>query len=144
MVRKGGFQLRNTDKALLVEYRMNIAEMEAADLGDKRQASRYNARARRIRCIAGRIEEKYPALKEEFYRLLFSDEGSVRIWAAHHMLEVMHYEGEQRAAALREIRCVAEQDASAQGLGNRMWLREWLKAHPEDERLIATPLSRGW
>lgn len=97
-----------------------------------------NNLANRARNIASEIERKYPEMKITFYQLLFDENLSVRMWAAHHILEVMNYNDELRKNALKEIAFTAENDTGIDGIGNKMWLKSWLSEHPSDIELLQT------
>jgi len=124
---------------LITEYIEAVNEIERIhnlELADKKSVRKSNKLANRIRTIATEINRYYPELKEEFYQLLFHENERVRIWAAHHILEVMEYENVYRKNALKEVRRVAKKDKSVEGLGNEMWLQEWYKKHPKDRLLF--------
>lgn len=95
----------------------------------------HNKAADRCRKIATQIEQEHPELKSEFENLLQSDDRQLRLWVAHHMLEVMEYPSEARRRALKEIRREIRQDSSIQSMGNKMWLKEWYANHPKDRFL---------
>lgn len=124
---------------LITEYIEAVNEIERIhnlELADKKSVRKSNKLANRIRTIATEINRYYPELKEEFYQLLFHENDTIRIWAAHHILEVMEYENIYRKNALKEIRSVAKNDKSVEGLGNKMWLQEWYSSHPKDRFLF--------
>ncbi len=92
----------------------------------------HNRKVTRMRKIATRIEQDYPGLKNEFCKLLSHENDGVRLWVAHHVLEVMNCDKSCRKAALRVIRYKARTDKTANGFGERIWLKEWYKTHPKD------------
>ena len=92
----------------------------------------HNRKVTRMRKIAAKIEQKYPELKSEFCKMLSHENASVRIWVAHHVLEVMNCDKSSKKTALREIRYVAKADKTANGFGQKMWLKDWYKTHPKD------------
>jgi len=92
----------------------------------------HNRKATRMRKIAAEIEQKYPELKSEFCKMLSHENAGVRIWVAHHVLEVMNCDKSSRKAALREIRYAAKTDKTANGFGEKIWLKDWYKTHPKD------------
>ena len=92
----------------------------------------HNRKVTRMRNIAAVIERKYPDLKNEFCKLLSHENNSVRLWVAHHVLEVMNCDKVSRKTALREIRHNARTDKTANGFGERVWLKDWYKTHPKD------------
>ena len=120
---------------LISAYLDTIDAMDALSLDNSRDVRRHNARAAQLRRIAEKIEQHHPELKAYFSSLLLSENPAVRIWVAHHMLEVMRYGREERANALREIAYVAAHGQYTDGLGNRMWLEDWYKEHPEDKAI---------
>ena len=92
----------------------------------------HNRKVTRMRKIATEIELNYPELKNEFCKLLSHERAGVRIWVAHHVLEVMNCDKLYRKAALKEIRHSARMDKTANGFGEKIWLKEWYKTHPKD------------
>ena len=92
----------------------------------------HNRKVTRMRNIATIIEKKHPDLKSEFCKLLFHESSGVRLWVAHHILEVMNCDKAYRKIALREIRHNARTDKTANGFGERIWLKDWYKTHPKD------------
>ena len=66
----------------------------------------------------------------------FHEEATVRSWAAHHILEVMNYDDRCRKDALKEISYISTHNKSINGLGNKMWLKQWLQEHPTDKSLL--------
>ncbi|MBQ2819295.1 MAG: DUF2019 domain-containing protein [Clostridia bacterium] len=92
----------------------------------------HNRKVTRMRNIATIIDRKYPDLKNEFCKLLSHENSGVRLWVAHHILEVMNCDKSYRKSALREIRHKARTDKTANGFGERVWLKDWYKTHPKD------------
>ena len=124
---------------LISEYVRTVqkmGDMENDGLDSKKKAKQYNRSADRLREIASEINHDRSEEKPAFSHLLFHERADIRIWAAHHILEVMDYHGETRKYALKENSLVASCDESINGLGNRMWLEQWLTAHPEDQSLL--------
>jgi len=124
---------------LITEYIEAVNEIERIhnlELADKKSVRKSNKLANRIRTIATEINRYHSEFKEEFYQLLFHENERVRIWASHHILEVMEYENVYRKNALKEIRRVAKNDKTVEGLGNKMWLQEWYSSHPKDKFLF--------
>ena len=93
----------------------------------------HNRKVNRMRRIAAEIENKHPEQKNEFCKLLYHENASVRLWASHHVLEVMNCDKLYRKKALREIRYNAKTDKTANGFGEQVWLKEWYKTHPKDK-----------
>lgn len=95
----------------------------------------HNRKVMRMRSIAGEIEKDYSELKDKFCDLLSHEELGVRLWVAHHVLEVMNCEQNQRKAALTIIRYEAKTNKTANGFGEKIWLKDWYKSHPKDRWL---------
>lgn len=92
----------------------------------------HNRKVTRMRTIAKEIEENEPDHRNEFCKLLSHQNAGVRLWVAHHVLEVMNCDKPYRKSALREIRHSARMDKTANGFGEKVWLEEWYKTHPQD------------
>ena len=120
---------------LILEYVTSVIKMDETDYADKKSVRQHNQMADRIRAIACEIEHMNSTIRMEFYDLLSHENESVRIWVAHHILEVMNYDNVCRGKALKIISCVAKNDG-VEGLGNKMWLENWLQAHPLDRELL--------
>ncbi len=119
---------------LIQEYINNIHEMEMTldDYGDKKKVKRSNMLADRNRKIAAKINNGQEELKSDFIKLLDSNEVDIRLWAAHHIIEIMSYERPIIERALKEIEYVSEHHKdSTQRLGNKMWLKQFYDKHPE-------------
>ncbi|MBE7059000.1 MAG: hypothetical protein E7387_07910 [Ruminococcaceae bacterium] len=99
---------------------------------DKKAVKEYNRKVTRMRKIAIAIETDHPILKNDFCELLSHENSGIRLWVAHHVLEVMNCDKSYRKAALREIRYKAKMDKTANGFGEKIWLQDWYKAHPKD------------
>jgi len=124
---------------LILEYIETIKEIDDLNetgLDNRKKVKRNNTLADRIRSIASEIDSVQPEMKPHFSQLLFHDEESVRIWSAHHILEVMNYDVECRAMALKQIEYIATHYENTNGFGNKIWLRQWLNDHPEDTELL--------
>lgn len=79
------------------------------------------------------IEQKYPELKDRFLGLINAVDEDIRLWAAHHVLEVMSYDYPDRKNALRVIKLIAENSTdSVRRLGNSRWLKQYYEEHPAD------------
>lgn len=87
--------------------------------------------ADKLRKIAKNIESKTPKCKNAFAELLRHDNSNVRMWCAHHILEVMNYDDETRKNALLIIK-----DASFVSYGEKLWLKNWINNNPQDALLI--------
>ena len=99
---------------------------------NKKAVNAYNRQATRMREIAIEIEQNFPDLKDEFGKLLYHENRTIRLWAAHHILEVMNYNQISRKTALQEICYHAMTEKTVNGLGNKMWLEDWYRKHPMD------------
>ena len=125
--------------AKLIEiYLANLQEihnMTMEDFGNRQKVSKGNKLANTNRRIASDIEEKYPNQKEAFAKLLSHDSRDIRGQVAHHMLEVMNYPTEYRKKALDEIKDVIDKNIPIESFGNKIWLDQWYKEHPEDQFL---------
>lgn len=113
------------------KYRITLT----VDYGDRNSVRRHNRAMDACRKIASTIQQQQPELKEDFFALLESDIPLLPILVAHHMIEVMEYEDVQKSKALNIIYTRSKED-SVEGLGNRMWLKNYLKENPNDEKLI--------
>ena len=121
---------------LVQEYLSLATEVVSFEAYENKKAvNSYNRQATRMRKIAIEIEQNFPDLKDDFYKLLCHENRKISLWVAHHILEVMNYDQISRKTALQEIRYHAMTDKSANGLGNEMWLEDWYKKHPMDMSL---------
>ena len=102
---------------------------------NKKAVKVYKRRVTQMRKIAIEIEQNFPELKEDFCKLLCHENRKIRLWAAHHILEVMNYDKTSRKTALQEIHYHAMTDKSVNGLGNKIWLEDWYNEHPMDRSL---------
>ena len=121
---------------LIFEYVTSVIKMDETDYADQKSVRQHNRLADRVRSIAGEIDHMNSTIKMEFYELLSHENESVRLWAAHHILEVMNYDNTCRGKALKIIACVADKNDGTHGLGNKMWLKKWLQEHPSDGELL--------
>ncbi len=118
---------------LVQEYLALVIEVVSFNEYDnKKSVHDYNRKATRMRKIATEIETDHPDLKQEFCELLSHENAGVRLWVAHHVLEVMNCDKSYRKAALQEIRYAARTDKTANGFGEKMWLKDWYKTPPKD------------
>lgn len=113
-----------------------LAQIEEEDFENEDLVLVFNQAAARIRFIAQEIEYEKPELKDKFKELLFIDSITIRIWVAHHILEVMNYDDETRALALKEIALAKRHSEPSYALGNKIWLENWLKKYPDDAMLL--------
>ena len=117
---------------LIEEYVCSAMESETlnqAGLTGK-TTKRNNQLADRLRKIAITIETKRPECKSDFCQLLYHSNSTVRIWCAHHVLEVMSCDNEYRRIALAEIAAHAKEQ-----FGEKLWLDQWYAQHPQDKQL---------
>ena len=124
---------------LILEYEslvQAINDINETGLDNKKKIKENNKLADRLRAIASDIDSRYPEMKPEFYQLLFHEKAAVRCWVAHHILEVMNYDDRCRAEALKKIVYISTHDKSINGLGNKMWLKQWFEIHPTDKSLL--------
>ena len=121
---------------LIFEYVTSVIKMDETDYADEKSVRQHNRLADRIRAIAREIDHMNPTRKWSFYELLSHENETVRIWVAHHILEVMNYDNMCRGKALKIISCVADKNDRINSLGNKMWLEKWLQEHPLDRELI--------
>ncbi len=108
----------------VVDFKVNVYDKDTAEI--------HNQKVKRMREIATEIEESCPELKNEFCEILTHDNREIRLWVSHHILEVMNCDKAYRKSALREIRHKARTDKTANGFGERVWLKDWYKTHPKD------------
>ena len=99
---------------------------------DKESAEKHNQCVTRMGVIATEIQRDHQASKAAFSELLFHENQDIRLWVAHHILELMDYEQPIRKKALKIIRRRARTDKTAYGLGEKFWLQDWYKQHPRD------------
>ena len=121
---------------LIFEYVTSVIKMDETDYAEKKSVRQHNRLADRIRAIAYEIDRMDSTTKMEFYELLSHENESVRLWVAHHILEVMNYDNMCRGKALKIISCVADKNDRINSLGNKRWLEKWLQEHPLDRELI--------
>ncbi len=116
---------------LVEEYVGHIIAMNSTDYGNKLSVVLHNKHAKRIRKIAMIINQHHPELKNPFFSLLRNKNKNVKLWAAHHILEVMNFNKDEQESAVAIIRQNAQED-SVYGLGDRMWLKDWLENHKRE------------
>ncbi len=124
---------------LILEYVEAVQEIDGIQetgLDNRKKVKQNNKLATRLRAIASGLDNGNPEMKSNFYQLLFHENASVRNWVAHHILEVMNYNDECRAKALKQIAYTATHDKSINGLGNKMWLEQWFDKNPADKDLL--------
>ena len=120
---------------LIEEYLDNISKMKLSydDYGDKRKVRKSNKLADRNVKIAESIDSQ-EELKKQFVNLLDSENGEIRGWVAHHVIERMSFDKDVRQKALNIIEDEAENSPdSLHRLGTKMWLDKYYSAHPDDK-----------
>ncbi len=118
---------------LVQEYVMLAIEVISfVEYDNQKSVNEYNRKVTRMRKIAIEIENEYPGLKYAFCQLLSHENMGVRVWAAHHILEIMDFGQSSQKSALNVIRHKARNDKTVNGLGEKMWLKNWYELHPKD------------
>ncbi len=121
---------------LVQEYLSLVTDVVSFNEYDKKNAlNEYNRKVTLMRKIATEIEKDHPNLKNEFCELLSHENNQIRLFVAHHVLEIMNCDQIHRKVALREIRLKAQTDKTANGFGERIWLKDWYNTHPKDRLL---------
>lgn len=64
---------------------------------------KYNKLAAKLRNTAIEINNKYPKLKEDFFRLLYHENTTVRNWVMFQILDAMDYDFDHRKKAMEAI-----------------------------------------
>jgi hypothetical protein len=113
----------------VVSYRETVYDGATAEV--------HNRKVKRMGAIATEIEQNFPELKNDFFELLSIENKEIRLWVAHHILEVMTYDDETRAMALKEIFLARRNSEPSYALSNKIWLEKWLMKHPDDALLLA-------
>lgn len=123
---------------IISEYIQNIAYMKLSndDFGDKKKVKNSNRLAIRNRKIVSLIEKTHYELKDDFVKLLDSDNEEVKRWVAHHVLEIMTVDAPIRKKALSIIEYESKhhEDAPTR-MGNTIYLKKYYGEHPEDKDL---------
>ena len=110
---------------------ISLDALNRTGLDTNEAVARNHQLADQLRHMAKAVEADHPELKKAFFELLSHPNPAVRIWCAHHMLEVMSYEKKERKTALQEIRSRAKQE-----YGEALWLKEWYADHPADKPFL--------
>ena len=121
---------------MLEEYLQNVNDMKMPldDYGNQSSVRKHNRLADKNRKIASLIDKKYPEMKGRFICLLSSEDEDVRLWVAHHALEVMHFSPEDRQKALQVIKDAADHSQNeVVQYGNKLWLENFFKVHPKEQ-----------
>lgn len=113
---------------LIEEYISTAIDLEKLNTPNLRNENikLNNKLADRLRTIAQTLA-KESSQQSEFAKLLEHDNANVRIWAAHHTLEVFECNEEYTKKALSVIRKSAETS-----MGEKMWLNKWMSTHSDD------------
>lgn len=122
-------------KVMIDRYIEKFQITQSTDYAKTKSVKKHNRAMDACRKIASQIQSDFPNLKEEFSKLLNSDIPELSILVAHHMIEVMKYDDEHKAKALKIIYNKSKED-SVDGFGNKLWLNDYLKENPQDEKLI--------
>jgi hypothetical protein len=105
------------------EYAKIHFEIDYSDMKSVRRGNKAVNEMIRIACI---ININYLEHIEIFALMLNDQTHKLDIWVAHHILENMLYTDNIGKLALSVVERYARED-SVEGLGNRMWLRQWGK-----------------
>lgn len=81
-----------------------------------------NKNAQNLRLLAIEISKSDSNVQTEFFNLLNHNDSNVRIWCAHHILEMF---SSNRAACSESLKII--EDKSVVDVGERMWLKKWKK-----------------
>ena len=123
------------------EYRAQVVTHSAPLRGTDSWVNWVNAAADRLREIA--IQEAAQDSTGSQFAVLLDDESpAVRVWAAHHILELF---GNRSFAVQQQALNVVEEATrgdSAAALGERMWLEEWRREHQAGELNAAPDADR--
>ncbi len=113
---------------LIEEYISTAIDLEKLNTPNLRNENikLNNKLADRLRTIAQTLA-KESSQQSEFAKLLEHYNANVRIWAAHHTLEVFECNEEYTKKALSVIRKSAETS-----MGEKMWLNKWMSTHSDD------------
>ena len=114
-----------------IDYAIELEEINKDGLSHGNNLRRNNSLADKLRKIAQNIESKTPNYKNAFAELLRHNNSNVRMWCAHHILEVMNHDDETRENALLIIK-----DASFDSYGEKLWLENWINNNPQDTLLL--------
>ena len=86
----------------------------------KKNVDKNNKLSKKIREIAVEISRGNNELRTEFAHLINHENANVRLWCAHHILELFDYDEETQGLAINEIEKQAEKN-----FGERLWLKKW-------------------
>ena len=120
---------------MIDKYIEKFCITKRTDYGDRKSVKQHNRAMDSCREIARKIQEQHDELKSDFCCLLDSNIPDLPLLVAHHMIEVMEYDEEQKAKALNIIYEKTKED-SVDGFGNKLWLEDYLKNNPKDQKLV--------
>lgn len=83
------------------------------DYGDKKSVREYNKCLERLGKAAEKIDEYYPERKQEFFKLLESDNWDIKRACAHSILECTHYTSQEEEMALGVLHYYADEIADS-------------------------------
>ena len=109
---------------LLEEYKKCVFIHNQIDYLDMKTIRKANRAVDKMTEISKIINNKYNQQIIEFSKLLEISELRTDVWAAHDILQNMDYPLELESKALGVIIQYSKEN-SPDGLGNRMWLRDW-------------------
>lgn len=114
-----------------IDYAIELEQINQVSLSQGINLRRNNKLADKLREIAKNIELETPKYKSAFAELLTNENQNVKLWCAHHMLEVMNYDDKDRKNALLVIK-----DYSINSYGEKIWLMDWFTNNPQDKLLL--------
>ena len=114
-----------------IDYAIELEQINQVCLSPGNNLRRNNKLADKLRVIAKDIEFETPKYKNAFAELLTHENQNVKLWCAHHMLEVMNYDDKDRKNALLVIK-----DYSINSYGEKIWLEDWFTNNPDDKLLF--------
>lgn len=115
----------------LIEQYLGLLEeiVTFNDYENKSELAKYNKKFDKARKIAVQIENEFPQFKTDFCELIYNQNAQIRLLVAHHILEVPVRENKYKKLALETIKNKAK---SPDGIGEKLWLKDWYKKHPLD------------
>jgi hypothetical protein len=111
------------------EYRAQAVAQSAPLRGTDAWVNWVNRAADRMRELAIQEAAQDPT-GSSFAQLLRDELPNVRLWSAHHFLELFtERSAEETSAALSIIEAAAHGESAA-AFGEQLWLKEWRQNHP--------------
>lgn len=92
----------------------------------KENVDKNNKLAKKLREIAVNISMENNELQIEFAHLINHQNANVRLWCAHHILELFDFDKGIQGMAISEIEKQAEKN-----FGERLWLKNWKKMNSD-------------